>query len=400
MSDEEYMMSNVIRVAVTYRVCQHWRVPIFRRLACKDNIILKMFYGDDINGTKLVSFTNDPGFDHEKLSTAAIKIKSSGRTSYLLFSPHLFAKLKNFGPDVILAEGGSNFLNNFSVFLYKFIYDVPIVWWTLGELPGRKYSIMGKMYRYLVRVMEKKSDALLGYSSVAMNYFKRNKYDISKCFYSVNCVDTDKVFLEIEKLRPFVNELRKNLDLDGKKVVLFVGALVREKRVEYLLSAFSLIKNKIPLARLLIVGDGEDRSRLELLAKEYHIENKCIFAGSVVKDVTKYFQLADIFVLPGLGGLAVSEALANGLPVICGQGDGCEVDLVLNDVNGYRYSIDISSADCDSYISWLADKMLDLLINDDKLDQFSINAVEIIKNKYNVNTYVSGILKALSYVAK
>lgn len=86
--------------------------------------------------------------------------------------------------------------------------------------------------------------------------------------------------------------------------------------------------------RLLIVGDGPEREALESLAKEIYQSAEFIGAkhGAELKP---YFEQADLFVLPGTGGLAVQEAMSYGLPVIVAKGDGTQDDLV-RDGNGWQ----------------------------------------------------------------
>ena len=52
--------------------------------------------------------------------------------------------------------------------------------------------------------------------------------------------------------------------------------------------------------------------------------------------MAKFYRAADVFVLPGRGGMVISEAMAHGLPVIVHQADGTEIDLVQDGVTGYR----------------------------------------------------------------
>ena len=61
-----------------------------------------------------------------------------------------------------------------------------------------------------------------------------------------------------------------------------------------------------------------------------------IFAGQIVDGVGPYFDGADLLVLPGTGGLALNEAMAHGLPLVSGYGDGSADDLVQDGVNGFR----------------------------------------------------------------
>ena len=76
----------------------------------------------------------------------------------------------------------------------------------------------------------------------------------------------------------------------------------------------------------LIVGDGDDRPRLEALSAEIGVADKVRFVGSArAEELPDYFRLADVFVMPSTGegfGIAFLEAMASGIPVIGGNQDG------------------------------------------------------------------------------
>jgi glycosyltransferase involved in cell wall biosynthesis len=78
--------------------------------------------------------------------------------------------------------------------------------------------------------------------------------------------------------------------------------------------------------RLVIVGDGPERPALEALSRQVYPPAE--FPGAQRgAGLEGWFQAADLFVLPGTGGLAVQQAMAYGLPVIVAQGDGTQDDL-------------------------------------------------------------------------
>jgi len=108
--------------------------------------------------------------------------------------------------------------------------------------------------------------------------------------------------------------LRSRLDLPADaRVVVFVGRLVPEKRVDLLTGIWSSVRETVPRALLLIVGSGSEEVELKQRA-----EDGILFLGSQA-DVTPYLQAADLFVLPSAAeglSLALLEALACGLPVI------------------------------------------------------------------------------------
>jgi glycosyltransferase involved in cell wall biosynthesis len=130
-------------------------------------------------------------------------------------------------------------------------------------------------------------------------------------------------------------ELREKLKIPSRdKIILYVGSLVPEKKVDKLLQAFHRCVNEHPDWHLVIVGDGPGGSDLESYCEKDSVPN-VRFAGRIVEEVYAYFTMCDVFVLPGLGGLAINDAMMCGKPVICGEADGTEKDLIIDGTTGY-----------------------------------------------------------------
>jgi glycosyltransferase involved in cell wall biosynthesis len=173
---------------------------------------------------------------------------------------------------------------------------------------------------------------------------------------------------------------------------LFVGALDSPtKRVDDLLSVFSRLKREFSDLSLLIVGDGSMLAKLKMICREQAIDD-VIFAGRIIDGVSAYFMLGDIFVLPGLGGLAISQAMCHALPIITAEADGCEVDLVEEGRNG----IHIRAGQQDQ----LADAIRRLLVDDELRAQMAKHSEWIIRNRFNIHTYMANLVAALEYAAK
>ncbi|HTU01177.1 MAG TPA: glycosyltransferase [Candidatus Sulfotelmatobacter sp.] len=100
---------------------------------------------------------------------------------------------------------------------------------------------------------------------------------------------------------------------------LAVGRLAPEKNQSFLLHAFARLLGELPSARLSLVGEGDDRTRLERLARGLGIQAAVRFHGSVPHEaVGDYYRAADLFLFPSTSetqGLVILEALAAGLPV-------------------------------------------------------------------------------------
>ena len=139
-------------------------------------------------------------------------------------------------------------------------------------------------------------------------------------------------------------ELRNELGLTEKKVIVSVGRLVHRKGQDVLIEAMPAIIKDVPEAHILMIGEGPYRSYLENRAKSLGIEDKITFIGRIqYADLPRYICVGDLFVMPSrsrLAGLEVEglgivylEASACGLPVIAGDSGGAP-DAVLEGETG------------------------------------------------------------------
>ena len=371
----------------------HYRVPVFRRLHAMQGLAIKVFHGRSLPGTKLVNADSPDGFGRQELRTWVLWMRSSRRRQPLVFFPGLFWALLRYRPHVMVTSGGGNLLNNLVIFSYAWLFATPVVWWTLGRLPGRRHSGLGKLYRLVVERMERSSAALLGYSSLATDYFRSSGYLARRSFRAVNCVDTDAILSARERNAGCVPCFLEKLRHRGCTTVLYVGALERGKKVERLIEAFGRVAAVGSDLHLLLVGDGPERRRLEDQVQERALSRSVTFAGSVIEGVDEYFRAGDIFVLPGLGGLAISEALAHGLPVICVRGDGCEVDLVRDGHTGYR----VGGSTEDEIVDELTQRMRSVIDDHERRAAMSAAAVDMIRKEHNIGTFVSNVAAAIEH---
>jgi len=103
--------------------------------------------------------------------------------------------------------------------------------------------------------------------------------------------------------------------------IVFAGRLIKDKNVDVLIKAISLIKREISDIKCIIIGDGPEKEKLMKLAKELRVENNVKFAGFLENhdDVIAYMKSSKVFVLPSTRegfGIVALEANACGLPVV------------------------------------------------------------------------------------
>lgn len=128
-------------------------------------------------------------------------------------------------------------------------------------------------------------------------------------------------------------ELRRRYGLGQAPVVTCVSRLVARKGQDVLIRALPRIRDRVPGARLLLVGDGPDGPRLRRLAAEHGVAGHTVFAGAVpAAELPAHHAVGDAFALPcrtrggGLDveglGIVLLEAAAAGLPVVAGDSGG------------------------------------------------------------------------------
>ena len=139
-------------------------------------------------------------------------------------------------------------------------------------------------------------------------------------------------------------QLRKELKIDDKRVIVSVGRLVHRKGQDHLIQAMPEILKRVPDAHILMVGQGPYLSHLKKLVQELNLVDHVSFIGRIqYAQLPQYICAGDIFAMPSRSrffgleveglGIVYLEASACGLPVIAGSSGGAP-DAVLAGVTG------------------------------------------------------------------
>ena len=139
-------------------------------------------------------------------------------------------------------------------------------------------------------------------------------------------------------------QLRKELKIDDKRVIVSVGRLVHRKGQDHLIQAMPEILKRVPDAHILMVGQGPYLSHLKKLVQELNLVDHVSFIGRIqFAQLPQYICAGDIFAMPSRSrffgleveglGIVYLEASACGLPVIAGSSGGAP-DAVLVGVTG------------------------------------------------------------------
>ena len=151
-----------------------------------------------------------------------------------------------------------------------------------------------------------------------------SKVPIDRMFVLPNCVD-------LNTFRPQAKDpvLTKRYGLERSRVLLTLGRMASEERYKGFDEVIDLMPSLVqqfPDLKYMIVGDGDDRPRLEAKAASCGVAQQVIFAGQIPElEKVAHYNVADAFVMPSTGegfGIVLIEAAACGVPVIGSRHDG------------------------------------------------------------------------------
>jgi N-acetyl-alpha-D-glucosaminyl L-malate synthase BshA len=167
---------------------------------------------------------------------------------------------------------------------------------------------------------------------------------------------------------------------DDEKVVIHVSNFRPVKRVDDVIKTFAKIADKMP-AKLLLVGDGPEVSRVCKLVNKYGLEKKVLFLGKQ-DNLEELYSISDLMLLLSEKesfGLVILEAMACGVPCI-GTNVGGIPEVISNGKSGYICEL--------GDIDGIAGKAISILSDPVRQQKFSQRAIDSVKSKFDAESIV------------
>lgn len=191
-----------------------------------------------------------------------------------------------------------------------------------------------------------------------------------------------------------LNDFREKYKIDkDKKILLYVGRVVTEKNLEFLIKVISWIIKQRKDVVLAIIGDGKNRKNLERMVAKLNLDDFVLFTGFLPRDETlDAFFASDIFVFSSktdTQGLVLYEAALAGKPIVMIKDEGLG-DIVIDGFNGFTTKEDVSA---------FSKKVLLLLKNSYLYDKMAENSEKNVQ-KYSIDNQAEKLLKLYQEVIR
>jgi len=361
------------RLALQQRVLPAYRAPLFDLLAQRCAGGLSVFAGQPQADEQIASA--------DRLQIAQLvearnrHLFGVGSSFYQCWQPGIIAWLEAWQPHALIVEANPRYRSTPAAVHWMHARGRPVLGWGLGA-PALHGPLVGWRRQARLKFLGM-LDGVIAYSQRGAEEYRSAGFPAGRVFVASNAAAP----------RPVSPPPARPSSYATRPVVLFVGRLQARKRLDNLLQACAALPVELQ-PRLQIVGDGPARPELEALAQNTYPLAE--FTGPRYgAELEATFAEADLFVLPGTGGLAVQQAMSFGLPVVVAEGDGTQDDLV-RPGNGWR----IPANDLGALKAALQEALADA----GRLRSFGAESYRIVAEEANLERMVQVFIEALASV--
>lgn len=357
------------RLGLQQRVLPSYRATFFDALAAYCDGGLSVFAGQPRTKEAIATTTK---LHIARYAPARNRHYFSGPI-YLCRQRGLIGWLEDWQPDALIVEANPRYVSTPRAVAWMHARHKPVLGWSLGAPP-----LTGPLAGFRRRARKRllfSLDGLIAYSQRGAEEFRALGISPEKVFVAHNAA----------VIRPTIPPPERPMRFEEQPTVIFVGRLQARKRLDYLFKACAALPGEVK-PRLLIVGDGPDRELFERQAAVDYPQTEFLGARHGA-ELNEIFAQADLFVLPGTGGLAVQQAMSHGLPVIVAQGDGTQEDLARPE-NGWLVPPDDLEA--------LASALREALRDPARLRRMGAESYRITVEEINLEALVGAFIQALN----
>jgi glycosyltransferase involved in cell wall biosynthesis len=334
MNDSNSATGRPPRVIIIDDFAFPYRIPFFAALARQAIDLTVLFCTSRVASRKWKPM-KVLGFKHEFLSSRVLRLKRKlhqDRTIYL--TPTLLFRLMSVKPDVVVAYAYS--VPTIIAFIYCRLARKSFVSWADGT-PHTNQTLRAEQ-KWARRFIIPRSDACITPTPDGRDSFLISGADLERIWMIPHSAAA-KMGSMADTARRDRQTVADRLAIKRPRV-LYVGSLVPQKGVDYLLEAVAQAQQELGAEiQLMIAGEGTMRAELEAQAQELGIARNIYFLGFVQPDeLPAVYAAADVFLFPSLNdtfAFVIGEAVRCGLPVVGSTFAGASKVLIQPGENGF-----------------------------------------------------------------
>lgn len=318
------------------------------------------------------------------------KLKQLRFSPAFLYRKRIYHTIANFRPDIIHLETPNTIASEAMDTALKF--HIPLIATchimpenisgTLPFLPSKMGKMIGDLYMKEIIKVYNKVNLVTCPTPIGIAILQA--YNITRPTVALsNGIDLEAFSMPSKEEK---QKFLKKYNFPPDPIILYIGRLDKEKKVNILIEASQYIKKSQPF-HIVIEGKGQQMETLENLVQKSGIQNKISFIGYIPEEeLSVLYSVATMFVMPStaeLQSLVTMEAMALGLPVI-GARAGALPYLIKPDENGFLFEPD-NPVD-------LMQKLQLLLENPDMRKKMGQKSLELIK-EHDINNIIEKMEK-------
>ncbi|GEM_PF-671296 len=269
-----------------------------------------------------------------------------------------------------------------------------------GDFWDNILGLEKKWHNYFILLFSKflarKADAIRVVSNGTKDKLVKAGIRSDKIFVISTPTDLSK-FLSFDQSR--VYELKQKYNFENKnKVLIFDGRIEKVKNLNWFLEVFAELKKEYQNLIFLIIGQGTEKENLIKKTKALNLESSVKFLNKVdYEDLTNYYQIADIYILPSLSesfGKVLVQAGASGLPCVASATTGAkEIIPSSTKVTAGRQDEETGLLVPINNKKQFINKILKLLKDEKLAKQMGANAKIFVKENFDGDTQIKKIIK-------
>jgi len=379
-------MNRLRRVAIVHKCLPQWRRRFFELLRdrlAQEAIHLQLIYGQP--GAKDAAKKDTVDLEWaQRIQNRIVYFR--GRELYWQPCLHLLR-----GADLVIVEQASKLLVNYVLQARYLLGGTRFAFWGHGKNFAQYDSHwLGEFLKHRV---SRRVHWWFAYNAKSAAVVQSLGFPADRTTLTQNAIDTRALIAATRRFDPSaLRGLCDVLELRGRNVCLYAGAMYRDKRLLFLLEACELIRRWVPDFEMIFMGAGIDAGIVTEAAMR-HSWIKYI-GPKFDHEKVPYFMLSKLLLMPGVVGLAVLDAFALAVPLVTTAvpGHGPEIDYLDDGTNGILVHQVQSPA---AYARTVAE-----LLRDEQQRQLLIEgcraAAEIYTVENMVERFAVGVMQALA----